>query len=320
MNEERDGTDIIATRDDAELESLAINSVRVLAMDAVQRAESGHPGTPMALAPLAYVLWTRHMRYNPADPAWPNRDRFILSAGHASMLLYSALYLSGYDLSLADLKNFRQWQSRTPGHPEHGRTPGVEATTGPLGQGLGNAVGMAMAEAHLAALFNQPGHAVVDHHTYFVASDGDLMEGVSHEAAALAGHLGLGKLIGCYDDNHITIEGDTVLANSTNAAARFEACGWHVQHVADGNDVAAIDDAISAAKRVADRPSLIVLRTHIAYGSPHLHDHAAAHGSPLGDAEVALVIVVLDGVAGRLRNLDQVLILVVLVCRSQRER
>ena len=283
-----DRTSSAGTMDQTEVEMLAINSIRVLAMDAVQRAGSGHPGTPMALAPLAYVLWTRHMRYNPADPGWRNRDRFILSAGHASMLLYSALYLTGYDLSLDDLKNFRQWESRAPGHPEFGRTPGVEATTGPLGQGLGMAVGMAIAEAHLAALFNQPDHAVVDHHTYFIASDGDLMEGVSHEAAALAGHLRLGKLIGCYDDNHITIEGDTVLASSTDMGARFKACGWHVQLVADGNDLEAIDQAISAAKRVQDRPSLIVLRTHIAYGSPHMQDHAAAHGSPLGEAEVRL--------------------------------
>ena len=266
----------------------AINSIRVLAMDAVQAAESGHPGTPMALAPLAYVLWTRHLRYNPADPSWTDRDRFILSAGHASMLLYSVLYLTGYDLKLDDLKQFRQWHSRAPGHPEYRTTPGIEATTGPLGQGIGNAVGMAIAEAHLAALFNKTGHNVVDHHTYFVASDGDLMEGISHEAASLAGHLGLGKLIGFYDDNRITIEGPRSLATSTHTAARFQAYGWHVQTIDDGNNVAAIDHAVVTAKHVADRPSLIVLRTHIAYGSPHMQDTARAHGSPLGEEEIAL--------------------------------
>ena len=266
----------------------AINAIRVLAMDAVQRAQSGHPGTPMGLAPLAYVLWTRHLRYSPAHPDWTNRDRFILSAGHASMLLYSVLYLTGYDLTLEDLQQFRQWGSRAPGHPEYRMTPGVEATTGPLGQGIGNAVGMAIAEAHLARLFNRSGHAVVDHHTYFIASDGDLMEGVSHEVAALAGHLQLGKLIGFYDDNRITIEGATSLATSTSSSARFEANGWHVQSVADGNDIAAIDAAIAAAKEVTDKPSLIVLRTHIAFGSPHMQDTARAHGSPLGNEEVAL--------------------------------
>ncbi|MDQ4079524.1 MAG: transketolase [Gemmatimonadota bacterium] len=272
----------------ASLQDLCINAIRTLAMDAVQRAESGHPGTPMALAPLAYVLWTRHLRYNPANPAWANRDRFVLSAGHASMLLYSVLYLTGYDLGLNDIEQFRQWGSRTPGHPEYGHTSGVEATTGPLGQGFGDAVGMAIAEAHLAAVFNRPGHAAIDHHTYFIASDGDLMEGISHEAAALAGHLGLGKLIGVYDDNHITIEGETSLASSTDAARRFEAYGWHVQRVDDGNDVQAIDEAITAAKAVTDRPSLIVMRTHIAYGSPHKQDTAEAHGAPLGESEVAL--------------------------------
>lgn len=270
------------------IQDLCINAIRVLAMDAVQRASSGHPGTPMALAPLAYVLWTRHLRYNPKDPDWPHRDRFILSAGHASLLLYSVLYLTGYELELDDIERFRQWESRTPGHPEYGHTPGVEATTGPLGQGVGNAVGMAIAEAHLAAVFNRAGHAVIDHHTYFVASDGDLMEGISHEAAALAGHLRLGKLIGFYDDNRITIEGATSLATSTDAARRFEAYGWHVLHVDDGNDVDAIDDAITAAKGVSDRPSLIVMRTHIAYGSPNKQDTAEAHGAPLGADEVTL--------------------------------
>ena len=255
-------------------------------MDAVQQAESGHPGTPMALAPLAYVLWQRHLRYNPANPDWLDRDRFVLSAGHACMLLYSVLYLTGYDLTLDDIKQFRQWGSRTPGHSEHGVTPGVEATTGPLGQGVGNAVGMAIAEAQLAALFNRPGHAIIDHHTYFVASDGDLMEGVSHEACSLAGHLKLGKLIGFYDDNRITIDGSTDLAFSDDTAKRFEAYGWHVQRIQDGNDLDAIDAAITQAKRVTDRPSLIIVRTHIAWGSPHKQDTAEAHGAPLGVDEV----------------------------------
>jgi len=270
------------------LDELCVNAIRVLAMDAVERAGSGHPGTPMGLAPLAYVLWTRHLRHNPADPAWPGRDRFVLSAGHASMLLYSVFHLTGYDLPLEDLERFRQWGSRTPGHPEHGVTPGVETTTGPLGQGFGNAVGMALAEAHLAAVFNRPGHSAIDHRTYFIASDGDLMEGVSHEAAALAGHLRLGKLIGFYDDNHITIEGDTALAATTDAGRRFEAYGWQVQRVADGNDLEAIDAAIDAAKDAGDRPSLIIIRTHIAYGSPHKQDTAEAHGSPLGQKEIEL--------------------------------
>ena len=270
------------------LEQLCINTVRTLAMDAVQQAESGHPGTAMALAPLAYVLWQRHLRYNPANPDWADRDRFVLSCGHACMLLYSALYLSGYDLTLDDIKQFRQWGSRTPGHSEHGLTPGVEATTGPLGQGTGNAVGMAIAEAQLAPLFNRPGHQIVDHYTYFLASDGDLMEGISHEACSLAGHLKLGKLIGFYDDNHITIDGDTALTFSDDTAKRFEAYGWHVQRVADGNDLHALDTAIGAAKGVADQPSLIIVRTHIAWGSPHKQDSAEAHGAPLGVEEVKL--------------------------------
>jgi transketolase len=269
-----------------ELDQLCINTVRTLAMDAVQQADSGHPGTAMALAPLAYVLWQRHLKYNPANPHWLDRDRFVLSAGHACMLLYSVLYLTGYDLTLDDIKHFRQWSSRTPGHSEHGITPGVEATTGPLGQGIGNSVGMAIAEAELAALFNRPGHAIVDHHTYFLASDGDLMEGVSHEACSLAGHLKLGKLIGLYDDNRITIDGSTDLAFSDDTAKRFEAYGWHVQRVADGNDLEAIDAALTAAKRAADRPSLIIVRTHIAWGSPHKQDTAEAHGAPLGADEV----------------------------------
>ena len=270
------------------LDQLSINTVRTLAMDAVQRADSGHPGTAMALAPLAYVLWQRHLRYNPANPDWLGRDRFVLSAGHACMLLYAALYLTGYDLSLDDIKQFRQWGSRTPGHSEHGLTPGVEATTGPLGQGVGNAVGMALAEAHLAQLFNRPGHTIVDHCTYFLASDGDLMEGVSHEACSLAGHLKLGRLIGIYDDNRITIDGKTDLTFSDDTAKRFESYGWHVERVADGNDLGALDAALAAARRVADRPSLVIARTHIAYGSPHKQDTPEAHGAPLGEDEVKL--------------------------------
>ncbi|HXF95013.1 MAG TPA: transketolase [Gemmatimonadales bacterium] len=273
---------------DPALDRLCINTIRTLAMDAVQKANSGHPGTAMALAPLAYVLWQRHLRYNPANPDWWDRDRFVLSCGHACMLLYSVLYLTGYDLSLDDLKQFRQWGSRTPGHSEHGVTPGVEATTGPLGQGVGNAVGMAIAEAQLAALFNRPGHEIVGHHTYFLASDGDLMEGVSHEACSLAGHLKLGKLIGFYDDNRITIDGPTDLTFSDDTARRFEAYGWRVERVPDGNDLEALDRAIRAARETTDRPSLIIVRTHIAYGSPHKQDTAEAHGAPLGVEEVRL--------------------------------
>ena len=256
-------------------------------MDAVQKADSGHPGTPMALAPLAYVLWTRHLRYNPDNPSWLNRDRFVLSAGHASMLLYSALYLTGYDLSLDDIKQFRQWESKTPGHPELGHTPGVETTTGPLGQGIGNAVGMAVAEAHMGAVFNRD-QKIIDHHVYFIASDGDMMEGVSHESASFAGHAKLGKLIGFYDDNHITIEGDTALTFSDDTGVRFEAYGWHIQHVADVNDLAALDRAIDAAKAETSKPSLIVVRSHIGYGSPNKHDTAEAHGSALGVEEIKL--------------------------------
>ncbi|HET9634928.1 MAG TPA: transketolase [Gemmatimonadaceae bacterium] len=269
------------------LENLCINAIRVLAMDAVQKADSGHPGTPMALAPLAYVLWTQHLRYNPQDPHWMNRDRFVLSAGHASMLQYSVLYLTGYDVSLDDIKQFRQWESKTPGHPEYGYTPGVETTTGPLGQGIGNSVGLAVAEAHMAAVFNRD-QKIIDHHTYFIASDGDMMEGVSHEAASFAGHAKLGKLIGFYDDNHITIEGDTALTFSDDTGLRFEAYGWHVQHVADINDLASLNRAIDAAKAETSRPSLIVVRSHIGYGSPHKHDTAEAHGSPLGAEEITL--------------------------------
>jgi|HubBroStandDraft_4_1064222.scaffolds.fasta_scaffold24540_2 transketolase len=271
-----------------DLDLLCINAIRILAMDAVQKADSGHPGTPMALAPIAYLLYTRHLRHDPADPAWPNRDRFVLSCGHASMLLYSSLYLSGYDLSLDDIKNFRQWGSKTPGHPEYGHTPGVETTTGPLGQGIGNAVGMALAETHLAAIFNRPDYEVIDHRTYFICSDGDLMEGVSHESASFAGHFKLGKLIGFYDDNHITIDGSTDLTFTDDTQRRFEAYGWHVLRVPDVNDLVALDAAIRAAQAETERPSLIMCRTHIGYGSPHKVDSAKAHGEALGVAEVAL--------------------------------
>jgi len=270
------------------LDQLCINAVRVLAMDAVQKADSGHPGTPMALAPLAYVLFTRHLRYNPANPHWLNRDRFVLSAGHASMLLYSVLYLTGYELTLEDLKQFRQWESKTPGHPEFGCTPGVETTTGPLGQGIGNSVGMAIGEAHLGATFNRDAHTIIDHNTYFIASDGDMMEGISHEASSYAGHLQLGKLIGFYDDNHITIEGDTGLTFNDDTARRFEGYHWHVERVEDANDLDALDAAIVAAKAIRDKPSLIIVRSHIGYGSPHKHDTPEAHGSPLGVDEIKL--------------------------------
>ncbi|MGA7827956.1 MAG: transketolase [Geobacteraceae bacterium] len=272
-----------------DIESLSINTIRTLAMDAVQRANSGHPGTPMALAPLAYVLWKRILRYNPQNPAWFNRDRFVLSAGHASMLQYSLLHLTGYDLTLDDLKNFRQWGSKTPGHPEHGHTPGVETTTGPLGQGIMNSVGMAMAEAHLAALFNRPGHEIIDHYTYAICGDGDLMEGASHEAASLAGHLGLGKLTCVFDDNHITIEGSTALSCSDNAAQRFEGHGWHVLNLGDeANNLEALTSAFATARSVTERPSLIIVRSHIGYGAPHRQDTSAAHGEPLGEDEIRL--------------------------------
>jgi transketolase len=277
-----------STSNPLSLEQLCINAVRVLSMDAVQKADSGHPGTPMALAPLAYVLFTRHLRYNPTNPHWINRDRFVLSAGHASMLLYSVLYLTGYELTLDDIKHFRQWESKTPGHPEYGHTPGVETTTGPLGQGLANSVGMAIGEAHLGAVFNREGHSIIDHNTYFIASDGDMMEGISHEASSYAGHMKLGKLIGFYDDNHITIEGDTGLTFNDDTARRFEAYHWHVQRVEDANDLNAIDAAITAAKAVRDKPSLIIVRSHIGFGAPNKHDTAEAHGSPLGADEIKL--------------------------------
>lgn len=266
---------------------LAIDAVKVLAMDAVQAARSGHPGTPMALAPLAYVLWTRHLRHNPANPAWPGRDRFVLSAGHASMLLYALLHLSGYELSLDEIRRFRQWDSMTPGHPELGHAPGVETTTGPLGQGVANSVGMALAERWLAARFNRPGHEIVDHRTFALCSDGDLMEGVSHEAAELAGHQKLGKLIWLFDDNRITIEGATSLATSTDQARRFESYGWQTLQVEDGADTAEIDAALRAAKADGERPSLISIRTTIADGSPNMAGLASTHGAPLGEDEVA---------------------------------
>jgi transketolase len=270
------------------LEKLCINTIRALSMDAVQKADSGHPGAPMGLAPAAYVLWTRILKHNPSNPCWYDRDRFVLSAGHASMLLYSLLYLTGYNLELDDLMNFRQWESRTPGHPEFGCTTGIETTTGPLGQGITNAVGMAMAERHLAAMFNKPGFDVVDHHTYVMCGDGDLMEGIASEAASLAGHLGLGKLICIYDNNGITIEGSTELAFTEDVCLRFRAYNWHVMEVEDGNDTNAIFAAIDEARNETSRPSLIAVRTHIAYGSPHKQDTADAHGSPLGVEEIQL--------------------------------
>lgn len=270
------------------IDQLCVNTIRTLAMDAIQKANSGHPGAPMGLAPAGYVLWTRIMNHNPANPDWPNRDRFVLSGGHASMLLYSLLHLTGYDVSLDDLQNFRQWGSKTPGHPEYGHTPGVETTTGPLGQGVANAVGMAMAERHLAARFNQPGHDIVDHFTYTICGDGDLMEGVSAETASLAGHLGLGRLICIYDDNQITIEGDTDISFTEDVAGRFEAYQWQVLRVEDGNDLDAIEAAIRDAQREDQRPSLIMLRTHIAFGSPNKQGSHDAHGAPLGEEEVCL--------------------------------
>jgi transketolase len=268
-----------------DLDQLSVDTIRTLSMDAVQKANSGHPGAPMGMAPMAYTLWTRHLRHAPSDPSWPNRDRFILSAGHASMLVYSLLYLSGYGLTLEDLQSFRQWGSLTPGHPEHGLTRGVEATTGPLGQGFANAVGMAIAQRRLAAEFNRPGHDLIDHSIYAIVSDGDLQEGITAEAASLAGHLRLGKLVFLYDNNHIQLDGPTSMAFSENVLARFDAYGWHTAAVEDGNDVAAISAAISAA-RADDRPSLISVRTHIGYGAPTKHDSAKSHGAPLGEDEV----------------------------------
>jgi len=273
---------------DVDLDELCINTIRTLAMDAVQKANSGHPGTPMALAPVAYTLYTRVMHHNPANPAWPNRDRFVLSAGHASMLLYACLYLCGYGLELDDLKNFRQLGSPCAGHPEYGHAAGIEATTGPLGQGISTCVGLALAERMLAARYNRPGHQLIDHHTFTICSDGDLEEGISSEASSLAGHLGLGRLVAFYDDNHISIEGNTDVAFSEDVGSRYEAYGWHVQHLGENIAVGPIEEAAQAAMAVTDRPSLIICRTHIAQGSPNKQDTGEAHGSPLGEEEVRL--------------------------------
>jgi len=271
------------------LQQKAIDTVRVLSADAVQKAASGHPGTAMALAPMGYVLWTRAMNYNPKNPHWANRDRFILSAGHACILQYNFLYLTGYDLTMDDLKAFRQLHSKTAGHPERHLLGGVEVTTGPLGQGFANGVGMAIARNYMAARFNKPGFDLFDYHIFAICSDGDLMEGVSAEAASLAGHLKLGNLVYLYDDNHISIEGNTAIAFTDDTPRRFEAYGWHVQQLDDGNDLEALSKAINAAKAETERPSLIQVRTHIAYGSPNKQDTAEAHGSPLGEEEVKLV-------------------------------
>src|SRR5713226_5413361 len=273
---------------DKELENICINTIRILSADAVQNANSGHPGMPMGAAAMAYTLWTGFLKHNPSDPNWFDRDRFILSAGHGSMLLYSMLHLSGYDLPLDELKRFRQWGSKTPGHPEHGLTPGVETTTGPLGQGVANSVGMAIAERWLAAHYNRPGHEIVDHRVYAIAGDGCLMEGVSQEAASLAGHLRLSNLVWIYDNNHITIEGNTALAFSDDVAVRFMGYHWNVQRVGDANDLEQIERALASAIAEEDRPSLIVLDSHIAYGAPHKQDTSGAHGEPLGEDEIRL--------------------------------
>ncbi|WP_419659038.1 Tkt: transketolase [Desulfosarcina variabilis str. Montpellier] len=270
------------------IDDLCINTIRTLSMDAVQKANSGHPGAPMGLAPAGYTLWTRVLKHNPANPDWPDRDRFVLSGGHASMLLYSLLHLTGYDLSLEEIQNFRQWGSKTPGHPEYGHTAGVETTTGPLGQGFSNAVGMAMAECHLAACFNKPGADIVDHYTYVMCGDGDLMEGVASEAASLAGHLSLGKLICLYDNNGISIEGTTEIAFTEKVAKRFEAYRWQVIKVKDGSDPKAIEKALLEAKAETQKPSMIMLKTHIAHGSPNKQDTPDAHGAPLGEDEIQL--------------------------------
>ncbi len=269
-------------------DALCINTIRTLSMDAIQKANSGHPGAPMGLAPAAYVLWTRHLKHNPKNTAWPDRDRFVLSGGHASMLLYSLLHLTGYGLTIDDIKNFRQLDSKTPGHPEYGHTNGVEVTTGPLGQGIANAVGFAMAESHLASVYNKPGHEIVDHYTYVMCGDGDMMEGIASEAASLAGHLELSKLICLYDDNQISIEGGTDIAFTEDVAARFDAYGWNTIKVAEGNDHERIDAAIVKAKAQSEKPTLILMRTNIAYGSPNKQDTSDAHGAPLGEEEIKL--------------------------------
>lgn len=270
-----------------DLDQLCVDTIRTLSIDGVQKANSGHPGMPMGMADVAYVLWTQFLRHNPKNPDWPDRDRFVLSAGHGSMLLYSLLHLTGYDLPMEQLKQFRQWGSLTPGHPEYGLTPGVETTTGPLGQGFANGVGMAIAEAFLAATFNRPGHEIVNHYTYAIVSDGDLMEGISHEVASLAGHLKLGKIIYLYDDNHISIDGSTDLTFTEDRLQRFAAYGWHTQQI-DGHDRAAVAGAIKAAQAVTDKPSIIACRTTIGFGSPHKANTAEVHGSPLGPDEVRL--------------------------------
>jgi len=273
----------------SDLDELCIQTIRFLSMEGVQKARSGHPGMPMGMAPAAYVLWTKYMRHNPANPKWRNRDRFVLSAGHGSMLLYSMLHLTGYDMSLDDLKNFRQWGSKTPGHPEYEPDLGVEVTTGPLGQGISNAVGMAIAQKYLASYFNREGFPIIDYKIYVIASDGDLQEGVASEACSLAGHLGLDNLVVIYDDNHISIDGDTDLSFTEDRAKRFEAYGWNVQTVGgDGNDMAALEKALKAAGS-KPQPTIVKLRTHIAYGSPNMQDTAAAHGAPLGDDEIKLI-------------------------------
>jgi len=272
-----------------QLDELCINTIRTLSIDAVQKANSGHPGLPLGASPMAYVLWQRHLRHNPRDPRWPDRDRFVLSAGHGCMLLYSLLYLTGYDLTLDDLKSFRQWGSKTPGHPEWHDTPGVEATTGPLGQGTANAVGMAIAERWLAHRFNRPGHTIVDHRTFCMVGDGDLMEGISSEAGSLAGHLKLGKLTYLYDDNHVSLDGPTSWSFTEDVLRRYEAYGWQVLRVENGNeDLTAIDESIRTAVSQEERPTFIAVRTTIGYGSPHKAGTSAAHGSPLGAEEVAL--------------------------------
>jgi len=274
----------------SELDELCIQTIRFLSMEAVQKANSGHPGMPMGMAPAAYVLWTKYMNYNPANPRWHNRDRFVLSAGHGSVLLYTLLHLTGFDISLDELKNFRQWGSKTPGHPEYAPDCGIEVTTGPLGQGISNAVGMAIAQKYLACYFNRDGFPIIDYKIYVIASDGDLQEGVASEASSLAGHLGLDNLIVVYDDNHISIDGDTALAFTEDRAKRYKSYGWNVQEVGgDGNNMTAFERALNNAKQEKKRPTLIKLRTHIAYGSPNLQDTAKSHGSPLGDDEIRLI-------------------------------
>ncbi|MHC4120902.1 MAG: transketolase [Planctomycetota bacterium] len=274
----------------SELDELCIQTIRFLAMEGVQKAKSGHPGMPMGMAPAAYVLWTKHMNYNPGNPRWHNRDRFVLSAGHGSMLLYSLLHLTGYDMSLDDLKNFRQWASKTPGHPEYDPDGGVEVSTGPLGQGISNAVGMAIAQKYLASYFNRDGFPIIDYKIYVIASDGDLQEGVASEACSLAGHLGLDNLVVVYDDNYISIDGKTDLSFTEDRAKRFEAYGWNVQEVpGNGNDMESFEKALENAKTDTSRPSIIKLRTHIAYGSPNMQDTSTAHGAPLGDEEIKLI-------------------------------